>query len=101
MPAASVAVTSALTGAGGDGTDLRNDLLEVATGFRDQGGVGGDAIDQTGLGERPYVRHLGGIDEELHIGGPSCGKLRRAEDAGRVAGHSLGHGQGGKTRAPA
>ena len=58
---------------GGDGAvddpaDFLHHLEELAARFRDQAGVGGDAIEQAGGGKVGDFGHVGGVDEEFHGG---------------------------------
>jgi hypothetical protein len=46
--------------------DLGDRLQEVASGFGDQGRIGGDAVDQARVGELAEEVDFGGVEEELH-----------------------------------
>lgn len=68
----------------GDLANLCDHFLEVATGFNDQGRVGGDAIDQTGCGQFANVVGIGSIDKEFHCAPSSVSVSHgRAYSAGR------------------
>ena len=53
----------------------RHDLEEVAARLGDQGGVGGDTVDEAALGQVRDLGHVRRVDEELHAWAllASCG----------------------------
>jgi hypothetical protein len=51
---------------GNDLADFLDQLDEILAGLGYQGGVGGNTVQEAGLGEIPDFGEIGGVDEELH-----------------------------------
>ena len=54
-----------------DAGNLPDHLEEIAARLVDQRGIGGDAVEQPGLGQVADVGGVGGVGEEFHEHAPS------------------------------
>ena len=77
MPSKSIAATSAETGPWHDVADLGDDVGDRPPGLQDERRIGGDAVEEPGLGKLADFGDVGRVDKEFHGASGKVAALRR------------------------